>query len=852
MNQSISAAYKFLENQKYAKALKVLESPECKNSSDAHCLAAVCAIYDDDSQRCKQHLDALANLECTEKSSLMQALMASHYLNDYTTICKLYAKQFETNPKDIDIGKNYYLALLGAKDFKTMKAVGMKLYQIHKDQKYFLYDTGLCILEENQKSSMEMNFAEKIIQKIYNESKNKEERLWRNLQWLYIQICILNKHYETAEVELLERTSKYHVSKYLYDDWNQLLQLYTFMNKIPSFLCIYESHLLSLEPMDISWDLLTLYNNTIHTLYSGKDFYNTISIFINKYKNLFDAKNLKYSREYLLYVIENEWYLYTDIKEDNIITYEQCIYTYIDMYGKKGCCYEDIHKYIQVLTNNTDSISRLLSHVHKIMSSEICTEVGDIQLADIQLHVTCLRILLDYGHVSQEEIQKYYKIYLQASHDYSSSVADKEILSLDYLIIYVAKAIKLYSINLDEFEKQKYIYIYLTILEDAYQHRNHNIRLCLALISEYLSLSLSLKAYYYYHEMNITQVQLQSLSYIYYSLLLSPSLSLPHSELSRELGLHNTFFKETMIESQNKLIQSLDNYTYMSIPTIYTFRDTIRLSIDSYIPLIYKGLYIFIDSIQNDKKDALQTIYNNLKFIPTDLKYSHGDVTVFNFWNLSTNSFNDIYNKKYPLNIFILNKYKIKNEQIYIVFLNILTLSIPFFTLQKELLNLYASIYLSLPLPSFDSIRTVIRTIGSTLTNSSSDILFYIQMIENLLSFIEYIQSSDCIEESKVNSVISYYNEFFNKNMYTSNNLFNMNILTLYNILYSQFIYPLLLLIPKQKKGKKATPSIYDISVNSSIFSSISKSYNNSIYANIHELSILNQNMKKILKTKGF
>ena len=87
----------------------------------------------------------------------------------------------------------------------------------------------------------------------------------------------------------------------------------------PSFLSLFEEHLLSIYKK-IDWDFFLLYNEVMDqcilnilsnetVVYKDQEKYDVRSSFLQKIRDLYNKEeNPKYTREFLLFEIENEYY----------------------------------------------------------------------------------------------------------------------------------------------------------------------------------------------------------------------------------------------------------------------------------------------------------------------------------------------------------------------------------------------------------------------------------------------------------------------------------------------------------------------------------------------------------------
>lgn len=129
---SVKEAYKYLENKKFTKAIRVLESPDCSKNAAAHvcftlfilrlisllsmfysqALRALCCVYDNNLSEIQKEFSILPTLDGFDENSINQLIFACSFMNDFKCLVPVLQKLYEKNPKDRKIGEQYYLALL--------------------------------------------------------------------------------------------------------------------------------------------------------------------------------------------------------------------------------------------------------------------------------------------------------------------------------------------------------------------------------------------------------------------------------------------------------------------------------------------------------------------------------------------------------------------------------------------------------------------------------------------------------------------------------------------------------------------------------------------------------------------
>lgn len=202
----------------------------------------------------------------------------------------------------------------------------------------------------------------------------------------------------------------------------------------PSFLSLFEEHLLSIYKK-IDWDFFLLYNEVMDqcilnilsnetVVYKDQEKYYVRSSFLQKIRDLYNKEeNPKYTREFLLFEIENEYYYTITLqKKDHIEDYIQKLYHFIDLFKHKGSCYKDIYKYISCLYEShriywfctllfiDDS---LMDHFRKQLNSLKENNADKEFSIDSMMNATLfLTLLYDLNAMTDDDLAYYYDVYV--------------------------------------------------------------------------------------------------------------------------------------------------------------------------------------------------------------------------------------------------------------------------------------------------------------------------------------------------------------------------------------------------------------------------------------------------------
>ncbi|KAI9298682.1 hypothetical protein K502DRAFT_345784 [Neoconidiobolus thromboides FSU 785] len=552
-------------------------------------------------------------------------------------ILELYEKAYPGQEKDLEFCTRYFEALVKEKDFKSMQSLTIKLHRDFKDRKYWYWAIMCLVLQaedlkknnpEAFKKDISYVLAERYIGKSYQEKNIK------NFEEFYLYYLVLMGQ-NKQDLALNWLTNELSETKMIKDQLRfTLLPHLIRMKKYDETIVYCKKFILDNSDDWFYWShYLTAVENKVKEDQNEnfiKEEENYINNILNQHQNSKKAKRGPYLAKIKFWSI---------IKE-NIF---EIMLNYIDKFGTKSCCYEDLLPYIEgTLDEYKNDWSNYLGN--KIQSISINNnKQKDIQNCHLLSNLFKIQKLINSQQIYINgkldiNVEKHYDLIQQLIDFYSKALLLGQDLNTsekqygdDFILLASHYLLELYH-----YEKDSYHLLSIALLlEYAIVKSQFNFHIKIFLINIYILIGVYHRASKLYNTLDIKHVQLDTLSY----LIMDNGNNLAHFTETYSHGHSSTsIYFRNRVETSEMLVQAFKHGTYSKVQEFLRFQNRLENSLQKNINEFEILRSEYLSSFFNEK-DLIEL----LNSLPTEFfeweendLIDNRDFDVFLNFNLST------------------------------------------------------------------------------------------------------------------------------------------------------------------------------------------------------------------------
>ncbi|ORX47178.1 hypothetical protein DM01DRAFT_1339199 [Hesseltinella vesiculosa] len=490
-----------------------------------------------------------------DQDTLQAVTIAFKELGEFKQIVELYANLFNLQPKNEDLGVQWFMAMVRNADYKGQQLAAIKLQRIFKKDKYFFWSVMSLALQGQDGNDLAYVLAERMMAKAQEENRLVEVEHMR----LYLLVMMDQGKHDQA-LALLDTPLG---QKALRDPEVAQIKIELQLKNALWLDALTACELAIRENVDdwISW--LAYFDAVDGLLASQPDIVHQVHDFIQAIQNT-DGASVNRGP----FLAQLEFDRRASIQQQDVLDHCKA---YFERFSAKSCCFEDLKPYVSFLDPASaavfvDALAATIKPA-KEKSAQVKNVYRSINVHKLKRF---LRSNVDQDQLAYvDTLWQHYQEALPLGEDLEKT----EFQYGDDFVLLAGHV--LFSL----FEKTNdwvHVLRAITLLEVALQKSIYNFQIKLLLVRLYLVLGAPTRAWALYKTMDIKQIQFDTMLH-YFTDRWVPVAQ--HIDLDLYLQQGLSIYKSNDIETPDMQVQAYKLGTFSKIQEFIEFRQRLEKSL---------------------------------------------------------------------------------------------------------------------------------------------------------------------------------------------------------------------------------------------------------------------------------